>query len=146
VILLVEDNPMNANMLSRRLIRRGWRVIFAEDGRAAIDAAIERLPRLILMDLSLPEIDGWTATRILKDDRRTSHIPIVVLTAHAMAADRDRAYEAGCDAFETKPVDFARLSDVMESLIGPPGPKGNNLQGKGNDLREKQEMRSTSDC
>ncbi len=114
---------MNANMLSRRLVRRGWDVIFAEDGRAAIEKAIEQQPHLILMDLSLPEIDGWTATGILKNDARTAHIPIVVLTAHAMQADRERAHEAGCDAFETKPIDFARLAGTIEALmLCPPEP------------------------
>jgi CheY-like chemotaxis protein len=108
---------MNADMLSRRLSRRGWEVLFAADGQAGIDSAVAEQPDIILMDLSLPAVDGWTATRILKADLRTSKIPIIVLSAHAMQADRERAFAAGCDDFQTKPVDFARLVEAIQALI-----------------------------
>jgi two-component system, cell cycle response regulator DivK len=115
-VLLVEDNELNRDMLSRRLIRHGWEVATATDGRAGINAAVSSSPDLILMDLSLPEIDGWSATRILKQDPRTRMIPVLALTAHAMVDDRDKCLAAGCDEFETKPVDLERLLAKMHAL------------------------------
>ncbi len=116
-ILLVEDNAINSNMLSRRLMRRGWEVLFAEDGRRAVESAIAQQPDLILMDLSIPEMDGCEATATLKRDPRTKHIPIIVLTAHAMQEDRDKARAAGCDGFETKPIDFTSLTNLIGVLV-----------------------------
>ena len=118
-ILLVEDNDMNRDMLSRRLIKRGHDVLCAEDGQVGVDMARAEAPELILMDMSLPVLDGWAAARLLKDDPGTSDIPIIALTAHAMAGDEVRALEAGCDDYDTKPVDLARLLGKIESLIGP---------------------------
>lgn len=115
-VLLVEDNDMNLDMLSRRLQRRGFDVLTAVDGEEAIRIARERLPHIVLMDMSLPVLDGWEATRRLKADPATRHIPVIALTAHALPAERDRALEAGCNAFETKPIDFPRLLSVIESL------------------------------
>lgn len=117
-ILLVEDNEMNRDMLSRRLVRHGYEVTIAVDGGEALDRARELLPALILMDLSLPVIDGWEATRRLKQDDATRHIPVIALTAHAMTGDREKALEAGCDDFDTKPVDLPRLLGRIEALIG----------------------------
>ena len=116
-ILLVEDNEMNRDMLSRRLERAGYRVIVAVDGPRGIAAARAEAPDLVLMDMSLPEIDGWEATRHLKQDPATRDIPVIALTAHAMVSDRDRALEAGCDDYDTKPVDFARLLRKMTSIL-----------------------------
>ena len=116
-ILLVEDNEMNRDMLSRRLERAGYRVIVAVDGPRGIAAARAEAPDLVLMDMSLPEIDGWEATRHLKQDPATRGIPVIALTAHAMVSDRDRAMEAGCDDYDTKPVDFARLLRKMSSIL-----------------------------
>lgn len=116
-LLIVEDNEMNRDMLSRRLSRRGYEVLVACDGMQGIEAARNQQPDLILMDLSLPEMDGWTATRILKAETRTRHIPVVALTAHAMQQDRDKALLAGCDAFDTKPVEIARLVEIMNRLL-----------------------------
>ena len=116
-ILLVEDNEMNRDMLSRRLARRGYEVVVAVDGKAGVEAARMESPDLILMDLSLPEIDGWEATRMLKADASTRAIPVVALTAHAMSDDRATALEAGCDEFELKPIDFPRLIEKMEALL-----------------------------
>lgn len=115
-ILLVEDNEMNRDMLSRRLLRRGYAVVFATDGQQAVDQASSERPDLILMDMGLPVMDGWEATRRIKADPGTRTIPIIALTAHAMAADRDKALQAGCDDFDTKPVDIARLVDKIEAL------------------------------
>jgi CheY-like chemotaxis protein len=112
-ILLVEDNEMNRDMLSRRLERRGYRMTIAVDGSEAIERALAEAPDLILMDLSLPVIDGWEATRRLKADPRTRSIPVIALTAHAMEIDRERAREAGCDDFDTKPVELARLLEKI---------------------------------
>jgi len=117
-ILLVEDNEMNRDMLSRRLTRKGYTVVLAEDGQQGIDLARSEKPDLILMDLSLPVVDGWEATRTLKQAAETRHIPIIVLTAHAMAGDEQRARETGCDDFDTKPVDFNRLQGKIEALLG----------------------------
>lgn len=121
-ILLVEDNPMNRDMLTRRLVRRGFDVVTAEDGLQGVDSATRLLPDLVLMDMSLPGIDGWEATRRLKALEATRGIPVIALTAHAMADDRASALAAGCDDFDTKPVDFARLLDKMQALLaGRPG-------------------------
>lgn len=117
-ILLVEDNELNREMLSRRLGRRGFEVIIAVDGQAGIDAAQTQSPDLILMDMSLPLIDGWDATRQLKADPATQSIPVVALTAHAMDGEREKALEAGCDDFDTKPVELDRLLLKMETLLG----------------------------
>jgi len=108
-ILLVEDNELNRDMLSRRLERKGFNVICAIDGQMGIDMAKDESPDLILMDLSLPVIDGWEAIKILKSDDPTSNVPIIVLTAHAMEGDREKALDSGCDEYDTKPVDFERL-------------------------------------
>jgi CheY-like chemotaxis protein len=116
-ILLVEDNPLNRDMLSRRLVKRGFEVVTAEDGLQGVDSAIALLPDLVLMDMSLPGIDGWEATRRLKVLEATRGIPVIALTAHAMADDRAKALAAGCDDFDTKPVDFARLLDKMNALL-----------------------------
>ena len=116
-ILLVEDNPMNRDMLTRRLVKRGFDVVTAEDGLQGVDVARRDLPDLVLMDMSLPGIDGWEATRRLKAAEATRGIPVIALTAHAMADDRATALAAGCDDFDTKPVDFARLLDKMNALL-----------------------------
>ncbi len=117
-ILLVEDNEMNRDMLSRRLERRGYEVIVAVDGEEGVARAKVEAPDLVLMDLSLPGIDGWEATRQLKAADETRAIPVLALTAHAMAGDREKALEAGCDDFDTKPVDLPRLVDKIEGLLG----------------------------
>ncbi|MDF2714440.1 MAG: response regulator receiver protein [Paenibacillus sp.] len=117
-ILLVEDNEMNRDMLSRRLLRKGYLVLEAVDGRQGIEMASNELPDLILMDMSLPEIDGWEATRQIKQSPVTRHIPVIALTAHAMSSDRERALNAGCDDFDTKPVDWNRLLGKMQDLLG----------------------------
>lgn len=116
-ILIVEDNEMNRDMLSRRLKRRGYEVAIATDGRAGVAAARELVPDLVLMDMSLPEIDGWEATRQLKADPATAAIPVIALTAHAMAEDREKALAAGCDDYDTKPIDLPRLIDKIARLI-----------------------------
>jgi len=116
-ILIVEDNPMNRDMLSRRLIRSGHSVLMAEDGRQGIETAMSEIPDLILMDMSLPEIDGWEATRRLKSDKQTRRIPVIALTAHAMSSDRQRCMEAGCDDYDTKPVDFQRLTAKIQAAL-----------------------------
>jgi len=115
-VLLVEDNEMNRDMLSRRLERKGHEVLIAVDGQEAIAMTREHRPAVVLMDMSLPVLDGWEATRRLKADESTRGIPVIALTAHALPAERDRALEAGCVAFETKPIDFPRLLAVMESV------------------------------
>lgn len=116
-ILLVEDNEMNRDMLTRRLVRKGFRVLNAEDGQQGVDLAVSEQPDLILMDLSLPVLDGWEATRFLKQSSSAKHIPIIILTAHAMAGDEQKARETGCDDFDTKPIDFARLLSKIEALL-----------------------------
>lgn len=108
-ILLVEDNEMNRDMLSRRLLRKGFEVVMAEDGALGVERAASEAPALILMDMSLPVIDGWEATRRIKADPATAAIPVIALTAHAMAEDRDKALAAGCDDYDTKPIDLDRL-------------------------------------
>lgn len=117
-ILLVEDNELNRDMLSRRLQRRGYEIAVAIDGVQAVQAATRDRPDLILMDMSLPGMDGWEATRQIKAQPGTRAIPVVALTAHAMAGDRERALAAGCDEFETKPVELERLLAKMQALLG----------------------------
>ena len=116
-ILLVEDNEMNRDMLSRRLLRKGHEVVTAEDGAQGIEAAGAQSPDLILMDMSLPVLDGWEATRQLKTNAATSAIPIIALTAHATGEDREKALQAGCDDYDTKPVEFQRLLEKIEKLL-----------------------------
>jgi CheY-like chemotaxis protein len=117
-ILLVEDNEMNRDMLSRRLAKRHYEVVLAVTGQEAIDMALSALPDLILMDLSLPDVDGWEATRRIKSQAATAAIPVIALTAHAMAGDREKAIEAGADDYDTKPVEFTRLLQKIESFLG----------------------------
>ena len=117
-ILLVEDNEMNRDMLSRRLARRGYEVAVALDGEQGVAMAKSEAPALILMDMSLPVLDGWEATRQLKGAEPTRAIPVIALTAHAMAGDREKAIAAGCDDFDTKPVEFTRLLEKIEALLG----------------------------
>ena len=119
-ILLVEDDEMNRDMLSRRLIKRGYDVVIAVDGEQGVAMSGSESPDLILMDMSLPGIDGWTATRQVKADDMTRGIPVIALTAHAMAGDREKALEAGCDDFDTKPVELQRLLGKIEGLIEAP--------------------------
>jgi len=116
-ILLVEDNEMNRDMLSRRLIRRGYEVILAQDGQEGISAAQTQSPDLILMDMSLPVLDGWAATRKLRADPATRVIPVIALTAHAMAGDREKALDAGCNDYDTKPVEWPRLLGKIAALL-----------------------------
>jgi two-component system cell cycle response regulator DivK len=117
-ILLVEDNEMNRDMLMRRLERKGFEVVIAIDGKAGIDMASSSNPDIILMDLSLPVIDGWEAARQIKADSATQSIPIIALTAHAMAGDEQKALEAGCDDYDTKPIDLQRLLQKISNLVG----------------------------
>ena len=116
-ILIVEDNEMNRDMLSRRLIRRGYEVVMAIDGEQGINAAKSECPDLILMDMSLPVVDGWEATRRLKAESQTRGIPIIGLTAHAMAGDREKVIKAGCNDYDTKPVELPRLLQKIEVLL-----------------------------
>jgi two-component system, cell cycle response regulator DivK len=116
-ILLVEDNEMNRDMLTRRLQRRGYEVVIAVDGAQGLAMAQSESPALILMDISLPVLDGWEATRRLKMAPETKSIPVIALTAHAMSGDRERCIEAGCDDFDTKPVEIARLLGKIETLL-----------------------------
>ena len=116
-ILLVEDNEMNADMLSRRLRRQGYQVRIATDGKSGLSQAQAVAPDLIIMDMGLPVIDGWTATRELKADPALRAIPVIALTAHAVVGDRDRALQAGCDDYDTKPVDWPRLLAKIEKLL-----------------------------
>lgn len=117
-ILLIEDNEMNRDMLSRRLRRKGYEVLIAVDGDQGIIVTQTELPDLVLMDMSLPVLDGWEATRRLKSDPQTQSIPIIALTAHAMAGDRDKAIEAGCDDYDTKPVELPRLLSKIKNILG----------------------------
>ncbi len=116
-ILLVEDNEMNRDMLSRRLTRLGFKVVMAVDGRQGLAAAQAERPDLVLMDMSLPEMDGWEATRRIKADPAISRVPVIALTAHAMVSDRKKALEAGCDDYETKPVELTRLLSKIQALL-----------------------------
>jgi CheY-like chemotaxis protein len=116
-ILIVEDNEMNRDMLSRRLIRRGYDVVMAIDGEQGINAAKSECPDLILMDMSLPVVDGWEATRRLKAEPQTRGIPIIGLTAHAMAGDREKVIKAGCNDYDTKPIELPRLLQKIEVLL-----------------------------
>ncbi|RME12181.1 MAG: response regulator [Ardenticatenia bacterium] len=116
-ILLVEDNELNRDMLARRLKRRGFEVLTAVDGEEALALVRSEMPDIVLMDMSLPKMDGWTATKHIKEDSQTAHIPVLALTAHAMIGDRERALEVGCDEYETKPVDFQRLLQKIEMLL-----------------------------
>jgi CheY-like chemotaxis protein len=120
-LLLVEDNEMNRDMLSRRLVRRGYDVVIAVDGEQGVAMARSEAPALILMDMSLPGLDGWEATRRIKAASETKRIPVIALTAHAMSGDREKAVAAGCDDFDTKPVDLDRLLQKIEALLGRAG-------------------------
>jgi two-component system, cell cycle response regulator DivK len=125
-ILLVEDNEMNRDMLSRRLVRRGYEVIMAADGKQGLDLAGSASPDLILMDMNLPTLDGWETTRRIKNSTATAGIPVIALTAHAMSGDREQALEAGCDDYDTKPIEFERLLAKIASQlerVGKPSPK-----------------------
>ena len=117
-ILLVEDNEMNRDMLSRRLTKRGHEVAIAVDGQEGVDMAASGNPEIILLDMSLPVMDGWEAAKRLKADAATSGIPIIALTAHAMAGDKERCLEAGCEDYDTKPVEFKRLLGKIDALLG----------------------------
>lgn len=119
-LLLVEDNEMNRDMLVKRLTHRGYEILIAVNGREGVDVAREQHPDLILMDMSLPEIDGWEATGILKADGKTRNIPVLALTAHAMVGDRQKAIAAGCDDYDTKPIDLVRLIEKMTHLLAQP--------------------------
>ena len=116
-ILLVEDNEMNRDMLSRRLARKGYEVVMAVDGGQAVSMAESEHPDLILMDMSLPVIDGWEATRQVKAAEGTAHIPVIALTAHAMSGDREKALNAGCDDYDTKPIEMPRLLEKIDALL-----------------------------
>jgi CheY-like chemotaxis protein len=120
-ILLVEDNELNRDMLSRRLIRRGYEIALALDGKQGVEMALSESPDLILLDMSLPVLNGWDAARILKADPATQKIPIIALTAHAMGEDREKALEAGCDEYETKPVEFKRLLEKINQFLNETG-------------------------
>ena len=122
-ILLVDDDPLNLDLLTRRLGRVGYQVTTATDGAVAVQKARQEVPHLILMDFSLPVMDGWTATRQIKADAATRHIPIIGVTAHALVGDREKALEAGCDEYETKPIDFSQLLEKIQGLID----KGNTV-------------------
>src|SRR6476659_887216 len=128
-ILLVEDNEMNRDMLSRRLIRRGYEVVIAFDGEGGLALAESETPDLILMDMSLPVLDGWEATRRLKAGPSTRHIPVIALTVHAMSSDREKALEAGCDDYDTKPVELPRLLQKIEVLLNR-GSKTKEAEGE----------------
>jgi two-component system cell cycle response regulator DivK len=117
-ILLVEDNEMNRDMLSRRLQKRGYHIVIAESGEQGLSLARREAPDLILMDITLPEMDGWEVARLLKADEGTRHIPIIALTARVLKSDQAEAFEVGCDDYDTKPVDFARLTEKIGNLLG----------------------------
>jgi CheY-like chemotaxis protein len=116
-ILLIEDNEMNRDMLSRRLVKRGYEVVVAVDGQEGVEKARAEAPALVLMDMSLPVLDGWEATQALRADPATRSIPVIALTAHAMAGDREKALAAGCDDFDTKPIELERLLAKIEALL-----------------------------
>ena len=130
-VLLVEDNEMNRDMLSRRLIRRGFEVVFAVDGKQGVDLARSEKPDIILMDMSLPVMDGWQATRCVKSDDATRSVPVIGLTAHAMSGDREKAIEAGCDDYDTKPVEIDRLIGKIERLLSAAKASGSPHLGRG---------------
>ena len=117
-ILLVEDNEMNRDMLSRRLIKKGFEVVMAVDGQQGLDMATSESPDIILLDMSLPIMDGWEVARNLKADNKLKEIPVIALTAHAMAGDREKTLEAGCDEYDTKPIEFKRLLGKINDMIG----------------------------
>ena len=117
LILIVEDNEMNADMLSRRLQRAGYQVLLGTDGQAGVELTRQHRPDLVLMDMSLPVMDGWTATRVIKADASIAHIPVMALTAHAVKGEREKALGAGCDDYDTKPVEWARLSSKIALLL-----------------------------
>ena len=117
-LLLVEDNEMNRDMLTQRLERMGYDITIAVDGIEGVQKAKNENPDLILMDMSLPNVDGWEATRLIKGSQETKHIPVIALTSHAMAGDRERSIEVGCDEYDTKPIDFYRLIKKIENLLG----------------------------
>src|SRR5688500_1813425 len=123
-ILLVEDNETNRDMLSRRLLRRGYEVVLAVDGESGLALAGSEAPDMILMDMSLPMLDGWEATRRLKAAPATQHIPVIALTAHAMSSDREKALAAGCDEYDTKPIELPRLLGKIEALLQGARPAG----------------------
>ena len=123
-ILIVEDNEENRDALSRRLQRRGFQVVMAFDGRAGVAAAKSELPDLILMDMNMPEVDGWEATRMVKAAPETAHVPVIALTAHAMSGDRERAIAAGCIDYHTKPVELPKLLTQIEALLAAGGGAG----------------------
>ena len=123
-ILIVEDNEMNRDMLSRRLERRGYKVLLAIDGEQGLEVVRTSKPDLVLMDMSLPVVDGWEATRRMKADDTLRGIPVIALTAHAMASDREKALEAGCDDYDTKPIELPRLLGKIETLLKLPPPSG----------------------
>ena len=116
-ILIVEDNELNRDMLSRRLMRKGFTIVMAEDGQKGVEMSLSENPDLILMDLSLPIMDGWEATSTIKNAEETKEIPIIVLTAHAMAGDREKALEAGADEYDTKPIEFKRLLGKIKDFL-----------------------------
>jgi two-component system, cell cycle response regulator DivK len=116
-ILLVEDNEMNADMLSRRLIRAGHEVMLSTDGQTGVDMTRQLRPDLVLLDMSLPVMDGWTAARTLKADKEVAHIPVMALTAHAVVGEREKALAAGCDDYDTKPVEWTRLKEKIAALL-----------------------------
>ena len=116
-ILLVEDNEMNMDMLKRRLVRKGFEVVTATDGEQSIKMVTTESPDLVLMDVGLPGIDGWEATELIRANESTKNIPVIAITAHAMAGDREKAIEVGCNEYETKPIDFARLIGKIEDLL-----------------------------
>lgn len=117
-LLLVEDNEMNRDMLSRRLIKKGFEVVMAVDGKQGLDMATSEAPELILLDMSLPVMDGWEVAGHLKSDDILKNIPVIALTAHAMSGDREKALEAGCDEYDTKPVEFKRLLEKINTMLG----------------------------
>ncbi|MFT5350346.1 MAG: CheY-like chemotaxis protein [Gammaproteobacteria bacterium] len=117
-ILLVEDNEMNRDMLSRRLKKKGFDVVMAFDGQQGVDMARSEIPDMILLDMSLPVMDGWEAAGVLKSDTSTQTIPIIALTAHAMTGDKEKAIDAGCDDYDTKPIDFKRLLGKISAMLG----------------------------
>jgi len=130
LILVVEDNEMNADMLSRRLKRAGHEVLLGTDGAAGVELTRQHRPDLVLMDMSLPVMDGWTATRAIKSDTSLAHIPVMALTAHAVLGEREKALGAGCDEYDTKPVDWSRLQGKIAALLAGTNPGHEVLGGR----------------